>query len=132
MEILEINHEERKNPERRKLLLNQADIAVLCLPDSGSREAVSLIDNEKTKIIDASTAFRTHPDWTYGLPEMKKKQRDLIKNSSRVSVPGCHATGFILSLFPLVEEGIVQKDYPVVFQSVTGYSGAGRKLNWAV
>lgn len=128
LEILKIEQEERKNPERRAYYLNSADIVFLCLPDAASREAVSLVTNPKTRIIDASTAFRTDEQWTYGMPELSKDQREKIRNASRVSNPGCHATGFILSLNPLVQAGIVPKDYPVVCYSLTGYSGGGKKL----
>lgn len=128
IEVLRIDPERRKDPEERRRLLNEADIAFLCLPDAASRESVSLVTNNKTRIIDASTAHRTDPDWTYGLPELSRSQRALIKDSPRVSVPGCHATGFNLALYPLVREGIVPGDYPVTCQSITGYSGGGKRL----
>lgn len=128
LELLKIEPEERKNPERRSYFLNAADIVFLCLPDAASREAVSLVTNPKTRIIDASTAFRTDDHWAYGMPELSGEQREKIRNASRVANPGCHATGFILSLNPLVRAGIVPKDYPVVCYSLTGYSGGGKKL----
>lgn len=128
IEALKIDPEKRKDPEERRKILNEADIAFLCLPDAAARESVSLVTNNKTRIIDASTAHRTDPDWTYGLPELSGNQRALIKDSHRVSVPGCHATGFNLALYPLVRKGIVPGDYPVTCQSVTGYSGGGKKL----
>lgn len=128
LEVLKIQPEERKNPEARRILLNEADIAFLCLPDVASKESVSLIENDKTRIIDASTAFRTDRNWVYGIPELNQNQRGLIKNSSRVTVPGCHATGFTLSLYPLIQCGIVPPDYPVTCTSLTGYSGGGKKL----
>jgi N-acetyl-gamma-glutamyl-phosphate reductase len=112
----------------RQACLNEADIAFLCLPDAASREAVSLVTNENTKIIDASTAYRTDPEWAYGIPELSNAHRENIKKSKRVSVPGCHASGFQLALFPLIKEGIVSKDYPVNCYSLTGYSGGGKKL----
>ncbi|MFC4304149.1 hypothetical protein [Cohnella boryungensis] len=87
-----------------------------------------MVSNKKTKIIDASTAFRTNQDWTYGLPELDKDQRSKIRDSSRISVPGCHATGFILAVHPLVAEGIMPRDYPASCYSLTGYSGGGKKL----
>lgn len=87
-----------------------------------------MIRNPKTKIIDASTAFRTEPTWTYGLPELHQDQRNKIHHSSRVAVPGCHATGFILAMHPLVAEGIIPNDYPASCYSLTGYSGGGKKL----
>lgn len=128
LEILKIDSEKRKDLEERGRLLNDADIAFLCLPDFASRESVSLINNNKTRVIDASTAYRTDKNWVYGLPELNKEQRELIRNSSRVSVPGCHATGFALSLYPLVLQGIVPVDYPIVCNSLTGYSGGGKSL----
>ena len=128
LEILKIEQEKRKDREERRSLLNEADIAILCLPDEASRESVSLVQNNKTRIIDTSTAFRTDPAWIYGLPELNKNQRSMIKNANRVSVPGCHATGFILMLYPLIHEGIVPDDYPVTCSSVSGYSGGGKKM----
>lgn len=128
LEILTIDPAKRKDPEARRALINEADIVFLCLPDAAAIEAVSLAANNKTRFIDASTAHRTHPDWTYGLPELNKEQRELIRQSHRVSNPGCHATGFILALYPLIHEGIVPADYPVTCQSLTGYSGGGKKL----
>ncbi len=128
LEILKIEPERRKDPEARRSLLNEADVSFLCLPDEASRESVSLVTNHKTRIIDASTAFRTDPNWVYGLPELNKKQREKIRNSTRISVPGCHATGFNMMLYPLVNKGIVPKDYPVTSCSVAGYSGGGKKM----
>lgn len=128
IELLVIDTEKRKDLVERKKLLNEADIAILCLPDVASRESVSLVENNNTKIIDASTAFRTDKNWVYGIPELNKNQRNLIKEAKRVSVPGCHASGFALSLYPLIHEGIVPTDYPVSFTSFTGYSGGGKKL----
>ncbi|MBN1410321.1 MAG: N-acetyl-gamma-glutamyl-phosphate reductase [Spirochaetales bacterium] len=128
IEMLTIDPVKRKEAQARKELLNEADVAFLCLPDAASRESASLVENDKTVVIDASTAFRTNPGWAYGMPEMKKNQRDIIRKSKRVSVPGCHATGFVLGLGPLVREGIVSPDYPVTCHSITGYSGGGKKL----
>ncbi|NHN34184.1 N-acetyl-gamma-glutamyl-phosphate reductase [Paenibacillus agricola] len=128
IEVIKIESEKRKDYEARRALLNEADVVFLCLPDSASRDSVAMISNTKTKIIDASTAFRTNQEWTYGLPELHENQRNKIRNSSRVSVPGCHATGFILAIQPLVAEGIIPRDYPVSCYSLTGYSGGGKKL----
>lgn len=128
IEILKIDPEKRKDPGVRSRLLNEADIAFLCLPDAASRESVSLVTNDKTRIIDASTAFRTAPGWTYGLPELSRSQREAIRKASRVANPGCHATGFNLAVHPLVKEGILSKDYPLSAYSITGYSGGGKKL----
>ncbi|MFC0212406.1 N-acetyl-gamma-glutamyl-phosphate reductase [Paenibacillus chartarius] len=128
IEVLTIEPEKRKDYEARKALINEADLVFLCLPDSASREAVSMLSNNKTKILDASTAFRTHPEWSYGLPELNKNQRSKIQHSSRVSVPGCHATGFILAIQPLIAEGVIPGDYPSTCYALTGYSGGGKKL----
>ncbi|WP_256759879.1 N-acetyl-gamma-glutamyl-phosphate reductase [Cohnella sp. WQ 127256] len=128
VEVVKIESELRKDNDARRAVLNEVDLVFLCLPDSASRESVTMVSNKKTKIIDASTAFRTNSAWTYGLPELHKNQRNRIQNSSRVSVPGCHATGFILTTHPLVAEGIIPRDYPASCYSLTGYSGGGKKL----
>ena len=128
IEVLEIPTEKRKDTEVRRELLNQSDISFLCLPDAAARESASLVTDKHTRLIDASTAHRTDPDWTYGLPELNKNQRSRIRDASRVANPGCHATGFNLLMFPLVTDGIVPSDYPVTCHSVTGYSGGGKKL----
>jgi len=128
LHILKIADQDRKNPEVKQRFLNEADLVILCLPDEASRESVNLIQNDQTKVIDSSTAFRTADGWTYGIPELNKQQRDRIKNAKRLSNPGCHATGFIMALYPLIQEHIVPQDYPVFAQSVTGYSGGGKKL----
>ena len=128
IEILEISEDKRKDTKTRQAMINESDITFLCLPDEAARESASLATGRNTRIIDASTAHRTHPDWIYGLPELEKNQRSLIQNASRVANPGCHATGFNLLMYPLVAGGIVPKDYPVTCQSVTGYSGGGKRL----
>ncbi len=121
IEILKIDSDKRKDPAERKRLLNAADLVFLCLPDAASKEAVTLVDNPKTKIIDASTAFRTDPAWAYGLPELSPEHRQKIKTATRVANPGCHATAFILALYPLVRAGIVPADMPIAAFSLTGY-----------
>ncbi|MBN1306635.1 MAG: N-acetyl-gamma-glutamyl-phosphate reductase [Chitinispirillaceae bacterium] len=126
--LLEIPAEKRKDPETKREFLNGADIVILCLPDRAAREAVAMIDNPKTRVIDASTAHRVDPDWVYGLPEMAKAQRRLIRAAARVSNPGCYATGFVLLARPLVEQGIIAPDAPVDCFAVSGYSGGGKKL----
>ncbi len=126
--LLEIADQDRKNPLVKKNILNEADIVLLCLPDEASRESVHLIENPKTKVIDSSTAFRTAEGWTYGIPELNKQQRERIKDTKRLANPGCHATGFVMALYPLIAGGIMPLDYPVFAQSVTGYSGGGKKL----
>jgi N-acetyl-gamma-glutamyl-phosphate reductase len=128
IEVIEIPEDKRKDPQTRKKLINEADIVFLCLPDHAARESVSLITNSAVRVIDGSTAHRVAAGWVYGLPELKKGQRALIKNSARVTVPGCHATGFILMLYPLLAQGIIQPDYPVTCHAVAGYSGGGRVL----
>ncbi|PWW02919.1 N-acetyl-gamma-glutamyl-phosphate reductase [Paenibacillus cellulosilyticus] len=125
IELLQIDDDKRKDTDERRKLLNEADIVFFCLPDAAARESASFVTNPRTRIIDASTAFRTDNDWVYGLPEIHH-QRDRIRSASRVSVPGCHATGLILSLRPLIDAGIVGRDYPVTCSTVTGYSGAGK------
>jgi N-acetyl-gamma-glutamyl-phosphate reductase len=128
IEVIEIPDDKRKDPATKRKLLNEADIVFLCLPDDAARESVSLIINNAVCIIDGSTAHRVTEGWTYGLPEIKKEQRNLIKKSKRVTVPGCHAAGFILILYPLVAGGIVSPDYPVTCHAVAGYSGGGKAL----
>lgn len=128
VELLRIDEDKRKDPAERARFLNAADVAFLCLPDVASREAVSLVDNPNTCIIDASTAFRTSNDWSYGLPELVRGQRDKIRASKRIAVPGCHASAFVLAVRPLVDAGVMQRDYPVTAFSLTGYSGGGKKM----
>jgi N-acetyl-gamma-glutamyl-phosphate reductase len=128
LEVIEIPEDKRKDPATRKKLLNEADIVFLCLPDDAARESVGMITNNAVRVIDGSTAHRVTEGWVYGLPELKKEQRALIQKSSRVSIPGCHATGFVLMLYPLVTQGIVAPDYPVTCQAVSGYSGGGRAM----
>jgi len=126
LEILKIPPESRKDIDKRKYFMNEADLVFLCLPDQAAKEAVSLITNAKTRVIDASTAHRTC--WTYGFPELNKLQRAKISLAHRVSVPGCHATGFVSALYPLVHKGLLPNDAPIVCHSITGYSGGGKGL----
>jgi len=128
IEVLRIDQDRRKDSAERARLLNAADVAFLCLPDTASREAVSLITNPDTCVIDASTAFRTAPGWAFGLPELAPDQRDLIRTSKRIANPGCHATAFILLLRPLIDAGLVAPTLPVSATSLTGYSGGGKKM----
>jgi len=128
IEVLRIDQDRRKDAAERARLLNAADVAFLCLPDTASREAVSLITNPDTCVIDASTAFRTAPGWAFGLPELAPDQRDLIRTSKRIANPGCHATAFILLLRPLIDAGLVAPTLPVSATSLTGYSGGGKKM----
>ena len=128
LELLRIDEDKRHDVEERRKFLNAADIVFLCLPDAGAVEAVSLIENPNVRVIDASTAHRTADGWTYGFPEYSKDQREKIRNSRRVANPGCHATGAISTIAPLVHMGILPKDYPVSVYSLTGYSGGGKKM----
>jgi N-acetyl-gamma-glutamyl-phosphate reductase len=128
LEMIKIDYDKRRDPQERAKCLNEAEVVFLCLPDDAAREAVSLVTNPNTKIIDASTAYRTAPDWTYGLPELSKQHREAVINSKRVSNPGCHATAFILSAYPLIANKVMAPDYPVTCQSLTGYSGGGKAL----
>jgi N-acetyl-gamma-glutamyl-phosphate reductase len=128
IEVIEIPADKRKDPDTRKKLINEADIVFLCLPDDAARESVSLIKNNAVRVIDGSTAYRVAEGWVYGLPELKKEQRTLLKKSRRITVPGCHATGFVLMLYPLVAQGIVAPDYPVSCHAVAGYSGGGKAM----
>ena len=128
IEVLTIDEDKRKDPATRRELLNEADVVFLCLPDDAARESVSFVTNPKTTIIDASTAHRTHLDWTYGLPELNKGQRELIKRSRRIAVPGCFATALVLAVYPLIHEGVMARDYPVTCNAISGYSGGGSSL----
>ena len=126
--LLLIDDDKRKDLTERKKYLNGADIVFLCLPDGAAAEAVELIDNPKTRVIDASTAHRTAAGWVYGFPELLAGQRQRIKFAKRVANPGCHATGFLSIAAPLVAMDILPKDYPVTCFSLTGYSGGGKKM----
>ena len=129
IEILHIDSEKRKDPDERKKFINESDITFLCLPDAAAIEAVSLIDkdNDKTVIIDASTAHRTEEGWAYGLPELGKEFRDKIKTYNRIAVPGCYASGFAMDVYPMIKSGFIGTDYPVCVNALSGYSGAGKK-----
>lgn len=127
IEILQIDDEKRKDPAEKAKMINASDFTFLCLPDAASIESVALCTNPKTRIIDASTAHRTNPDWAYGFPELDKSFREKIISSNRVAVPGCYASGFVTIAYPLVKAGILPRDYPVVVHAVSGYSGAGKK-----
>lgn len=128
LNIISLPEELRKDSAARKECINAADIVFLCLPDAAAIEAVSLCENPHVKIIDASTAHRTSPEWAYGFPELSAKHRERIAQGNRVAVPGCHASGFISLVYPLIAGGIVSADYPFVCHSVTGYSGGGKKM----
>ena len=126
--VLKIDPALRKDADARASLHNQADISILCLPDAASKEIVPLIENPQTVVIDASTAFRVHPDWVYGLPELAPGQRNAIRGAKRISNPGCHSTGFLLLVRPLIDAGVLSPDAFITATSLTGYSGGGKKM----
>ena len=128
IEILTIDPALRKDVDERKKLINASDITFLCLPDAAAKEAVSLVDNEHTRIIDASTAHRVASGWAYGFPELSPAHREAIANGKRIANPGCHATGFISAVYPLTSAGALPKATPVTAFSLTGYSGGGKKM----
>ncbi|WP_206424177.1 N-acetyl-gamma-glutamyl-phosphate reductase [Intestinibacillus sp. Marseille-P6563] len=128
IELLLIDEDKRKDTEERKKFLNAADIVFLCLPDAAAREAVTLIENDRTRVIDASTAHRTAEGWDYGFAELSAERRAAIAQSKRVANPGCHATGLIASVYPLIQMGLMPADYPLTVFSLTGYSGGGKKM----
>lgn len=127
IEILRISEDKRKDSSERARLINMSDYTFLCLPDEASREAVSFVNNDHVKIIDASTAHRTNPEWAYGFPELSAEHRKKIRTSNKVAVPGCYASGFNSIVYPLVKSGIIPDDYPVFAYATSGYSGAGKK-----
>ena len=128
LEILTLPEEQRKDVAGRKQKINESDITILCLPDAGAIESVSLIENLMVKVIDASTAHRTADGWTYGFPELNGNQKELISKAKRVANPGCHASGFIAVVAPLIQSGIVKKTDNLSCFSLTGYSGGGKKM----
>lgn len=128
IELLQIAPELRKDHTARKQLLNEADVAILCLPDAAAREAVSLISSPTVRVLDASTAHRTDPNWVYGFAELEQGQRMRIKQSLRVTNPGCYPTGAVALIRPLVDAEIIPPDYPLTINAVSGYSGGGHRL----
>lgn len=126
LQLITLDTHYRKDPQHRAEAINACDIAILCLPDDAAREAVALIRNPAVRVIDASSAHRTHPGWTYGFAEMSLEQADRIATARRVTNPGCYPTGAIALLRPLIEAGLVPADYPVTLNAVSGYSGGGR------
>lgn len=128
LDLLLIEEEKRKDPEERRKLIHQADLVFLCLPDAAAIEAVALAEGAKARMIDASTAHRTAEGWAYGYPELSNAHREAIQKAKYVANPGCHATGFITSVYPLVAQGILPADYPLTAFSLTGYSGGGKKM----
>eukprot|EP00522_Entomoneis_paludosa_P006939 CAMPEP_0172442532 /NCGR_PEP_ID=MMETSP1065-20121228/2940_1 /TAXON_ID=265537 /ORGANISM="Amphiprora paludosa, Strain CCMP125" /LENGTH=355 /DNA_ID=CAMNT_0013192419 /DNA_START=70 /DNA_END=1137 /DNA_ORIENTATION=+ len=130
LEIISIADDLRKDEGERKKLINEADVVILCLPDAASEQAASWIeaDNDRTVLIDASTAFRVADDWVYGFPELSKEQREALQNSKRISNPGCYPTGFISLTRPLVDAGVLPEGTPLTVNAISGYSGGGKGL----
>ena len=129
VELLSIPHEERRNPKMREDLINSADIAILCLPDDASREAVGMLaGNNSVRVIDTSTAYRVNPDWAYGFAEMDKDQAERIRSARHVANPGCYPTGAIGLIRPLRAAGVIPDSYPVTINAVSGYTGGGKNL----
>jgi N-acetyl-gamma-glutamyl-phosphate reductase len=128
LQLITLPENVRKDVGARKDALNSVDLAFLCLPDDAAREAVAMVENPDVTIIDASTAHRTLPDWAYGFPELDESFLQKIKNSKRIAVPGCHASGFISLVYPLVKAGLLEKDALLTCHSITGYSGGGKKM----
>lgn len=126
--LITLPEELRKDLNARKDALNGADVAFLCLPDAAAIEAVSLIESDHVAVIDTSTAHRVSPDWDYGFPELSSEHRAAIIHSKRVANPGCHASGFIAGVYPLVRHGVISADFPLTAYSLTGYSGGGKKM----
>ena len=128
MEVVSIAHDLRKNDAERARLLNSVDLAVLCLPDDAAKSSVAMIENPAVKVLDASSAHRTTPGWTYGFPELTKEQPEAIRTASRVANPGCYPTGALALIRPLVEAQLLPADLPVSVQALEGYTGGGRQL----
>lgn len=126
LSLIVLSDAERKDAAARKRALNDADVVILCLPDDAAREAVSLIDNDRTKVIDASTAHRVAPGWVYGFPEISGHAA--VAASKRVSNPGCYSTGFIALIAPLVRAGLIPADWPISCNAASGYSGGGKSM----
>ncbi|MCD8217215.1 MAG: N-acetyl-gamma-glutamyl-phosphate reductase [Clostridiales bacterium] len=128
IELLKIPSESRKDPAVIKQFIHDSDVTFLCLPDAAARKAVALAKGEDVVLIDTSTAHRTEAGWAYGYPELSPQHREAIRTGARIAVPGCHATGFITLVYPLIANGILPADYPVSCFSLTGYSGGGKKM----
>lgn len=128
IEIILLSDEERKDAAARKKALNGCDIAFLCLPDDAAREAIAMIENEAVTVIDTSTAHRTLDGWCYGFPELSDELDTKLKSAKRIAVPGCHASGFIALVKPLIDNGFIDENELLTCHSITGYSGGGKKM----
>ena len=128
IEVASLPPQQRKDEAAKRRVINDVDAVVLCLPDEAARQTVALIDNPRTRVVDASSAHRTAPGWVYGFPELTKTQRATIAEATRVSNPGCYPTGFLALMRPLREREIVPPGYPATVHAVSGYSGGGRKM----
>ena len=128
LSMITLTEENRKDPEARRAAILESDVTFLCLPDDAAREAVALAGDADVRIIDASTAHRTNPDWAYGFPELSPEHREKIRTSKRVAVPGCYASGFASLVYPMVHSGLLPRDYPVQCFAMSGYSGGGKKM----
>jgi N-acetyl-gamma-glutamyl-phosphate reductase len=126
--LISLGAEERKDTEARRRALNEADLSILCLPDAAAVEAVSMIENPDTKVIDASTAHRVADGWVYGFPEMTAGHENAVRNARFVGNPGCYPTGAIGLIRPLVEHSLLPATYPITVNAVSGYSGGGKAL----
>ena len=128
VELIVLSEEDRKNTKKRKEAINASDVSFLCLPDQAAIEASELVENNNTVLIDTSTAHRTDPEWAYGMPELSEELKNKLINSKRIAVPGCHASGFIALVYPLIEKGFIADDARLTCFSLTGYSGGGKKM----
>lgn len=128
IEMITLSDELRKDANARRDALNRADIAFLCLPDAAAKEAVAMVENPETVVIDTSTAHRTLPEFAYGFPELSPELEEKIKTSKRIAVPGCHASGFIALVYPLIKSGVLSPAARLTCHSITGYSGGGKKM----
>jgi N-acetyl-gamma-glutamyl-phosphate reductase len=128
IELIEIDPAERKNPDAKQSIIDQADVVVLCLPDDAAMQTVQNTRNSHTRFIDASTAHRVNPDWAYGMPELMPDQRDTIASARLVSNPGCYPTGFLTAVKPLIRAGVLSRDALISISAISGYSGGGRQL----